>query len=464
MNIVYKVIKTPRHCYIYDRGRNAILAVSGAETEEMEKINSGQINPETSLVLKKFQDNGFLMENTVNRIEHPCSNSLEHYLSNHIEKLTLQVTQRCNLRCEYCIYSGNYDTRTHADLDMDFDTAKKAIDFYLEHSSEMKVLTVAFYGGEPLLNFKLIKQCVEYINPQILGRQIIYSMTTNGTLLNEAIIKFLIQNNFAVMISMDGSQKEHDQHRKFQNGKGSFKVIQKNLREIKKNHPDYFSRITFNSVLNPDNDYKSIKDYFEMDELIADSEIFTNIVEAEDTTSDIKFSERFSTINKFDYMKLCLFMIGKLDEEDVSKLVLVKKSFIYERYHQIIKKAPIGDTCHHSGPCIPGTRRLFINVQGYMFPCERVSETSPIMRIGHVETGFDIERARRLLNVGKVTEDVCKNCWALLHCNQCAQKADGKDHLSRELKMRHCAKSRQETYFNLRDLCVLKEFNCTFER
>lgn len=464
MNIVYKVIRTPKHCYIYDRGRNAILEASEADADELEKISSGLLVPEASLVLKKIQDNGFLLENTVNRIEHPCSNALEHYLSNHVEKLTLQVTQRCNLRCEYCIYSGNYNTRTHADYDMDFDTAKKAIDLYLEHSYEMDMLTVAFYGGEPLLNFKLIKQCVDYIKPKIMGRQIIYSMTTNGTLLNETIIEFLVQNNFNVMISMDGSQKEHDQHRKFQNGKGSFRVIQRNLREIKKNYPDFFKRITFNSVLNPDNDYKNIKEYFEKDELISDSAIFTNIVESEDMTSDIKFSQKFSIINKFDYMKLSLFMIGKLDEEDVSKLVLIKRPFIYERYHQIIKKAPIGEICHHSGPCIPGTRRLFINAQGYMFPCERVSETSPIMRIGHVDTGFDIESAKRLLNVGQVTEDVCKNCWALLHCNQCAQKADGKDHLSRELKMKHCPKSKQEAYFNLKELCVLKEFNCTFER
>lgn len=464
MSIVFKGIKTPKHYYIYDRGRNAILQVAAEEFSELENVRKGILKSYESEVVKKYQKYGFLKENTVTKIEHPCTHALKHYLANHLEKLTLQVTQRCNLRCEYCIYSGHYDTRTHSELDMDFETAKKSIDLYLNASSEINELTVAFYGGEPLLNIELIKQCVEYIKEKTIGRSIVFSTTTNGTLLNEQNVSFLEKYNFNVMISLDGSQKEHDTYRKFRNGKGSFGVIQENLRKVKEKHPEFFSRITFNSVLNPQNDYQNIKNFFENDDLIASADVFTNIVESEDKTQSVKFSETFSLINKFDYLKLCLFMLGKLDEEDVSKLVLVKRSFIYERYRQIIKKAEIGNTCHPGGPCIPGTRRLFVNVQGYMFPCERVSETSPVMAIGHIDTGFEIKKVDSLLNVGKITEDLCKNCWALFHCNQCAQKADGKDHLSRELKIKHCPMSKEQALSNLKEICVLKELGCTFER
>ncbi len=464
MSIIFKGIKTPEHYYIYDRGRNAILEVEENEFIELENVQKGIIKSGESQVIEKYQSNGFLKENTVTKLEHPCTHALEHYLSNHVEKLTLQVTQRCNLRCEYCIYSGNYDTRTHTDLDMSFETAKKAIDLYLNASHEIDELTVAFYGGEPLLNINLIRQCVDYVKERTVGRKVIFSMTTNGTLLNEKAVSFLEENNFDIMISLDGSQKEHDKYRKFQNGKGSFAVVQSNLRQIKENHPAFFADITFNSVLNPQNDYQTIKNYFENDELIATSDIFTSIVESEDLTQDVKFSDKFSIINKFDYLKLCLFMLGKLDDEDVSKLVLLKRRFIYDRYNQIIKKAEIGDTCHHSGPCIPGTRRLFVNVQGYMFPCERVSETSSVMAIGHIDTGFDVSKVNNLLNVGKITEDLCKNCWALLHCSQCAQKADGKDHLSRSIKIKHCPRSKEEAFFNLKEICILRELGCTFER
>lgn len=464
MSIIFKGITTPKHYYIYDRGRNAILEVEEEEFVELENVRKGIVESERSKVLEKYQRYGFLKENTVTKIEHPCTYALKHYLAKHLEKLTLQVTQRCNLRCEYCIYSGNYDTRTHSELDMGFDTAKKAIDLYLNASNELDELTVAFYGGEPLLNIELIRQCVNYIHERTRGRKVVFSVTTNGTLLNEKIVSFLEEHKFNVMISLDGSQKEHDTYRKFQNGRGSFGVIQKNLRRIKEKHTEFFKGITYNSVLNPENNYENIKNYFENDDLIASADVFTNIVEPEDLTQNVQFSETFLLINRFDYLKLCLFMLGKLDEEDVSKLVLLKRNFIYERYHQITKKSEIGDTCHPGGPCIPGTRRLFVNVQGYMFPCERVSETSPVMAIGHLSTGFDIDKVNALLNIGKLTEDLCKNCWALFHCNQCAQKADGKEHLSRELKIKHCPLSKERAFMELKELCVLKELGCTFER
>ena len=105
MDIIFKGIKTPKNSYIYDRGRNAILVVSDNEYEELQQFQKGLIKEADSEVLKKYQNEGFLRPNTVIRIEHPCSGVLGHYLKNHVEKLTLQVTQRCNLRCEYCIYS-----------------------------------------------------------------------------------------------------------------------------------------------------------------------------------------------------------------------------------------------------------------------------------------------------------------------------------------------------------------------
>lgn len=464
MDIIFKGIKTPRNSYIYDRGRNSILAVSDSEYEELEQLQKGLVREEDSKVLKKYQNEGFLCPNTVTRIEHPCSGVLGHYLRNHVEKLTLQVTQRCNLRCEYCIYSGNYDNRKHSNLDMSFETAKKAIDLYLRSSGEIGKYSVAFYGGEPLLNLELIKQCVKYIKNKTTGKHVDFVMTTNATLLTDTTVDYLRAEKFQIMVSLDGSKQEHDEHRKFQNGKGSFDLIQRNLRRIKERYPDFFSGIIYNSVINPDNDYQNIKTYFEKDDLLNSAEILTNIVEPENPGEKVKLSDDYIKIDKYDQLKLYLFMLGKLDIKDVSKLVLIRAKHINEKYQQIIKKAKVGSSCHHNGPCIPGTRRLFVNAQGYLFPCERVSETSPIMQIGNVEEGFDEEKAKMLLNVGKVTEDLCKKCWALLHCNQCAQRADAKDHLSREIKIKYCPDSRKEAYFSLKEICVLRELGCRFER
>lgn len=170
--------------------------------------------------------------NVVEKIEHPGTEIIEHYIKTRIQQLTLQVTQQCNLRCDYCAYSGIYDrNRIHSKLRMSFETAKKAIDFFLERSVERLDIFVSFYGGEPLLEFELIKQCVEYINNQAEGKRINYIMITNGTLLSDKVVDYLVENNFALSVSLDGS-KEHDVNRKFVNGEGSFDTIINNIKRI----------------------------------------------------------------------------------------------------------------------------------------------------------------------------------------------------------------------------------------
>ena len=106
---------------------------------------------------------GLLHETILNDIEHPETENLEMLSNHYIEYLILQVTQQCNLRCKYCAYSGNYYNREHSSERMSFDIAKKAIDFYLERSDSANELRLGFYGGEPLLEYELIKKCVDYI-------------------------------------------------------------------------------------------------------------------------------------------------------------------------------------------------------------------------------------------------------------------------------------------------------------
>ena len=95
--------------------------------------------------------------------KHPDLDYIQVFLQNHLDTLLLQVSQGCNLRCEYCIYSGEYNNRTHQNKMMSWDTAKGTIDFIVERSADCKTLYFGFYGGEPLCNFSLIKRCIEYI-------------------------------------------------------------------------------------------------------------------------------------------------------------------------------------------------------------------------------------------------------------------------------------------------------------
>ena len=160
--IVFKTIKTPKEYYVYDRNTNKLLRISQLEYDQLSEVEKGNRDFDDFVHKEKFQSRGFLKDNVVERIEHPELNLLEHYVSHRIHQLVLQVTQNCNLRCDYCVYSGNYDNRTHSNKVMSFDIAKKAMDYLILHSDELDEIVIGFYGGEPLLNFELIKKCVEY--------------------------------------------------------------------------------------------------------------------------------------------------------------------------------------------------------------------------------------------------------------------------------------------------------------
>ena len=111
----------------------------------------------------------------------------------------------------------------------------------------------------------------------------------------------------------------------------------------------------------------------------------------------------------------------------------------------------------HYGPCIPGQRRLFIDVNGGFYPCERVSETSDAMNIGNVRDGFDFEKARSLLNISQLTEKQCKNCFALRHCNLCAKYCDNNGELSSELKLSNCKNVRFAAEDTFKNYLMFKE-------
>jgi uncharacterized protein len=119
---------------------------------------------------------------------------------------------------------------------------------------------------------------------------------------------------------------------------------------------------------------------------------------------------------------------------------------------------------HHSGPCIPGVKRLFVNADGYIFPCERISEKSEAMRIGHLDTGFDISRIRNMLNIGKLTEESCKECWAITHCDQCAATADAFGELSGKVKASQCKQTRYRADSELKDYITMQELKGNLSR
>ena len=153
-------------------------------------------------------------------------------------------------------------------------------------------------------------------------------------------------------------------------------------------------------------------------------------------------------------------LIGKLDLKYVSDLVLnarLQTKVLNKRLHN---KTVLDSTMHHGGPCLPGIMRLFVSTDGRLFPCERVSCEIDFFEIGSLDKGFNFNKMRALLNIGKVTKDECINCWNLPNCTMCAGEIDFKDGhtLQREEKAKLCALKKQRVEQQIYEQCVLKEY------
>jgi len=158
-------------------------------------------------------------------------------------KYTLCITRKCNLQCKYCyIHKGN-------DI-MSSDTIKNIIDFMFDNSKDDDKLDIGFFGGEPLTEFKLIKEITAMIknHPMYDHYKILYGIVTNGTIYDPQIVDYVIENSASFCISLDGQKEIQDKNRIFKDGTGSFDIVEKNI----KKYMDELPLVLVNSVYTPE--------------------------------------------------------------------------------------------------------------------------------------------------------------------------------------------------------------------
>lgn len=146
-----------------------------------------------------------------------------------VRSLVLNVSQSCNLACGYCYADVKIDKRA-----MSEETGRQSIDFLLRESGDTPVVKLSFFGGEPLLNFALVEKLVAYARQrgEEQGKRFHFALTTNGTLLREEIVDFLLRERISVTVSMDGSQEAHDRNRPMKGGRGSYERILPGLKRL----------------------------------------------------------------------------------------------------------------------------------------------------------------------------------------------------------------------------------------
>lgn len=456
-----KLIKTPRNRYFYDVGKNEIVQISNSLFEALHSIENGEVpcervfgNPSEELM--SLIEEGYLSTKRPTSIRHQSTDKCQIYLERKVDSITLQVTQDCNFRCKYCIYSEekNKKQRSHKHENMAWDTAKRAIDFYQEHSIDSKYKSISFYGGEPLLQFDLIRKVVEYSEGVFAGVPLLFNMTTNGSLLNEQIVDFLVEHSFHLLVSVDGIKTTHDKNRVFRNGNGTYDIVMSNLNAIEAKHPEFYKGISINSVVDMDTDIDSV--------IALESELCgipkanfqSNFVE--DTDHVVIPNEDYIMKSRYQGFLAYLTLLGEIKVSELSSFGRLNLNEITNSFRNIKSTPLMSDVIAPSGPCVPGKTRLFVTTDGLLFPCERVNEAS-YMCIGNIHNGFDYTRIVELLNIGKLTEDKCKNCWAIRLCEVCAKSCDDGRGISADAKKSSCESSRISAERKIRSFVLMSE-------
>ncbi|MGQ0641694.1 MAG: quinohemoprotein amine dehydrogenase maturation protein [Gemmatimonadaceae bacterium] len=154
--------------------------------------------------------------------------------------LVLNVTSKCNLACTYC-YEYGEDRVVEPSKKPRFmteETARQSVDFMFAEAGEQKAVHLTFFGGETLLNYKVLRSALAYARDRAtaLGKEVDVSLTTNATLLRDEIIDWIVDNDVGVTVSIDGDREQQNRHRVFHNGKGSYDVIRPHIESLLKKH------------------------------------------------------------------------------------------------------------------------------------------------------------------------------------------------------------------------------------
>ena len=214
----------------------------------------------------------------------------------------------------------------------------------------------------------------------------------------------------------------------------------------------------FSMVIDPTNDFDCINSVCVDYDVVHRGGLNAAIVDKEYDDEETRFSSTY--IEKYQYQMFLSYLSywGKYPKERISPITYQALANAMDKVSRAEEPDGLQRIDVPSGPCVPGKMRVFVNVEGRFFPCERVSETSPAMCIGSLETGFDLENAERLLNFANITSERCKRCWCFRHCTLCAKKADtGEAQLSPTQKLKYCQEAKGIAYREIQNCLLMRE-------
>ncbi len=338
----------------------------------------------------------------------PIAGKLKAKTSGVVKALCLHIAHVCNLNCSYCFASqGKYHGERAL---MNFEVGKRALDFLVENSVGRRNLEVDFFGGEPLMNFDVVKQLVAYARSieKEKGKNFRFTLTTNGILIDDDVIEFANKEMSNVVLSLDGRKEIHDRYRVDYQGKGSWDTIVPKFQKLveARGGENYYMRGTFTHA-NPD----FLKDIEQMLDLGFKELSMEPVVCAPDDPSALTEDDKAIVLEQYE--KLAELMLKKHREGD---------PFTFYHYMIDLKGGP----CIYKriSGCGSGTEYMAVTPWGDLYPCHQfVGEDK--YKLGSVFEGItNTEAQNEFAECNVYSREECRDCWARLYCSGgCAANA-----------------------------------------
>ncbi len=338
----------------------------------------------------------------------PMAGKLKEKTAGVVKALCLHIAHTCNLNCSYCFASqGKYHGERAV---MSFEVGKQALDFLVANSGTRRNLEVDFFGGEPLMNFQVVKDLVAYARSieKEAGKNFRFTLTTNGLLIDDDVIDFANRECSNVVLSLDGRKEIHDRYRVDYAGSGSWEKIVPKFQKLvaARGGRDYYMRGTFTHA-NPDflEDIKVMLD-LGFDELSMEPVVAPAGDPAALTEDDLP-------VVMEQYEKLAELMISRRKEG---------KPFTF--YHYMIDLT--GGPCIYKriSGCGSGTEYMAVTPWGDLYPCHQfVGEEK--FKLGDIWKGVENTRIQDdFMACNVYAREECRSCWARLYCSGgCAANA-----------------------------------------
>ncbi len=318
-----------------------------------------------------------------------------------VKALCLHIAHDCNLACQYCFAEeGEYHGRRAL---MSFEVGKKALDFLVANSGSRKNLEVDFFGGEPLMNWEVVKQLVEYGRSieEANNKKFRFTLTTNGVLLNDEILEFVNKEMGNIVLSTDGRKEVHDRMRPFRNGKGSYDLIMPKFVKVaeSRNQTNYYVRGTFTR-----NNLDFSKDVLSLADMGFKQISVEPVVASPEDSYALREEDLPQIFEEYD--KLAVEMIKR-----------EKEGRGFNFFHFMIDLT--GGPCVYKrlSGCGSGTEYLAVTPWGDFYPCHQFVGNEDFL-LGNVDEGItrtDICDEFKKCNV--YSKPKCKDCFAKLYCS-----------------------------------------------